>query len=121
MSTSPRKYPKSIKKILVLDVAGAEPKKVDLGMTAEEYRTRKVSKAYRPFEAEVHAAALAAQRYSNKYLELHETANQEEKDGSVEHMGQHVREAQREAWKVFRRKSPSLKRQRKFFRQLVQW
>lgn len=121
MSTSERKYPKSVRKIVVLGAGGAEPKKVDLGMTPEQIRTRKVSKAYRPVEAEMHAAALAAQRYSNKYLELHDAANEEDKNGSLEHAGKNMRAAHKAAWKTLVKTSPTLKRQKKLFRQLVQF
>ncbi len=119
MSTSERKYPKSIKKIVVLGAGGLESKKMDLGATPEQLRTRKVSKSYRPFEAEVHAAALAAQHYSNKYLELHDTANEDRKNGSIVRVGHNVKAAQKAAWKTLTKTSPTLKRQKKFFRQLT--
>jgi hypothetical protein len=121
MSTCERKYPKSIKKIVVLDPIAVETKQVDLGMTPEQRRTRKVSKVYRPFEAEVHAAALAAQRYSTKYLELHDAANEERKDGSIERAGQNIKAAHKAAWKTLTKASPTLKRQKKLFRQLAQF
>lgn len=121
MSTSERKYPKSIKKIVVLGTGGAESKKVDLGMTPEQFRTRKVSKMYRPYEAELHAAALAAQKYSNKYLELHDAANEDTKNGSIERVGQNVRAAHKAAWKTLTKTSPALKQQKKLFRSLAQF
>lgn len=116
MITAERKFPKSVRKILILGAPGAEPAEVELGMTAEEFRTRKVSKVFRPFEAEMRASAQAGQRYYAKYLELHDVSNEEDKDGSIGRLARNVWTARKAAWKTLAKTSPLLKRQKKFYR-----
>src|SRR5438876_1127935 len=119
MIITERKYPKSVKEILILGAGVRESKKVV--MAVEEDRPRRISKRYRAVESEIRAVSQAASRYHNIYLELHDASNEEKKNGFLKDLPDNVLEAREAAWKSWRKNSKVYKRQKRLARKVADW
>src|SRR5687768_294347 len=117
--TTERKYPKSVKEILILGGDARECKKIVIAV--EDDRPLRVSKRYRDLESELRAVSQASRRYHDTYLELHDTSNEEKKNGSLKDLPENVLDAREAAWKSWRKNSRVYKNQKRWARKVVDW
>ncbi|GEM_PF-5199759 len=103
MSETAKKYPKEVRGIYIAGKAGEEGREVE--MDRPEGGDPNVSRAHRDWDREVRAMALAAGKFFNTYLELHQASNEETRDGAVKHFAKNALKAQKAAVKTLQNNS----------------
>lgn len=100
MSQTKKKFPSAVKAIYIAgkDHSAGTSADVDSG----EYHRPASSRAYRGWDRELRAMALASAEYFKTYAKLHDDSSQQTKDGAIKHFAKNTIKAQKAAYEVLR-------------------